>query len=145
MNPISWMQQSFSGILEMVYLNAIRYIRGKQSAKHSRLRRKKQIPISLRFYQEVALGLLGVESREHTAQISYDHRLERETKFRKGELACLFCSPTMELGIDISDLKLVHLRNVPPTPANYAQTKRAGGKDRGSGTRPYVLRCRKWT
>lgn len=36
-------------------------------------------------------------------------------------LPYLVCSPTMELGVDIADLDLVHLRNVPPTPANYAQ------------------------
>lgn len=80
------------------------------------------------FYQEVALGLSGVESHEHTAQISYDHREKWETKFRKGELAALFCSPTMELGIDISDLKIVHMRNVPPTPANYAQRSGRAGR-----------------
>ena len=82
-----------------------------------------------RFYQEIALSLKEVESREHTAQIKYENRAERETQFREGKLAALFCSPTMELGIDIADLQLVHLRNVPPTPANYAQRSgRAGRK-----------------
>lgn len=81
------------------------------------------------FYQEIALSLKDVESREHTAQIKYENRAERETQFREGNLAALFCSPTMELGIDIADLQLVHLRNVPPTPANYAQRSgRAGRK-----------------
>ena len=75
-------------------------------------------------------GLLRLaEGREHTAQVDYERRQERELRFRDGELKCLFCSPTMELGIDIADLQLVHLRNVPPTPANYAQRSgRAGRK-----------------
>lgn len=82
-----------------------------------------------RFYQDVALSLKEVESREHTAQIKYENRADRENQFREGKLAALFCSPTMELGIDIADLQLVHLRNVPPTPANYAQRSgRAGRK-----------------
>ncbi|MDH7503671.1 MAG: helicase-related protein [Verrucomicrobiota bacterium] len=34
----------------------------------------------------------------------------------------------MELGVDIADLDLVHLRNVPPTPANYAQRSGRAGK-----------------
>jgi Lhr-like helicase len=42
-------------------------------------------------------------------------------------LPVMVCSPTMELGVDISALNFVLLRNVPPTPANYAQrTGRAG-------------------
>jgi len=80
------------------------------------------------FYQNVALHLRGVEGREHTAQVSYDARQKREDLFRNGELSCLFCSPTMELGIDIADLQIVHMRNVPPTPANYAQRSGRSGR-----------------
>ena len=72
---------------------------------------------------------LMLEAREHTAQVAAEDRKVREERFRTGELPLLFCSPTMELGVDISQLNLVNLRNVPPTPANYAQ--RSGRAGRG--------------
>lgn len=86
--------------------------------------------------------LTGVEAREHTAQVSKETRQHRERRFRFKEndieemseetskqegrtrLPIMICSPTMELGVDISALDTVFLRNVPPTPANY--TQRAG-------------------
>lgn len=88
--------------------------------------------------------LFDFEAREHTAQVEQDDRLEREARFRftdkdkadwlaaKGKplewLPVLFCSPTMELGVDISSLNTVYLRNVPPTPANYAQRSGRAGR-----------------
>lgn len=70
-----------------------------------------------------------LEAREHTAQVASEDREEREDRFREGTLPLLFCSPTMELGVDIAQLNVVNLRNVPPTPANYAQ--RSGRAGRG--------------
>lgn len=83
-----------------------------------------------------------LEAREHTAQVDPSIREEREERFRKGlapervvegvvekaGLPALFCSPTMELGVDISTLNTVYLRNVPPTPANYAQRSGRAGR-----------------
>ncbi len=73
-----------------------------------------------------------LEAREHTAQVDSEIREERETRFRKGleptGLPILFCSPTMELGVDISTLNTVYMRNVPPTPANYAQRSGRAGR-----------------
>lgn len=80
------------------------------------------------FYERPLPGLKLMEGAEHTAAISYERRIEREERFRNGTLACLFCSPTMELGIDIADLNAVHLRNTPPTPANYAQRSGRAGR-----------------
>ncbi|WP_250122225.1 DEAD/DEAH box helicase [Chroococcidiopsis sp. CCMEE 29] len=80
------------------------------------------------FYQGNAQQLHSLEGREHTGQVSNEDRQEREEMFRQGQLASLFCSPTMELGIDISDLNAVHLRNVPPTPANYTQRSGRAGR-----------------
>lgn len=79
-------------------------------------------------YQGVARELRGLSAREHTAQVGPTEREERERAFRKGTLPLLYCSPTMELGVDISSLNAVGLRNVPPTPANYAQRSGRAGR-----------------
>ncbi len=75
------------------------------------------------------LKLRQFHAKEHTAQVPSKQREEREEEFKKGVLPILFCSPTMELGVDISELNVVHMRNIPPTPANYAQ--RSGRAGRG--------------
>src|SRR4029434_4716263 len=54
--------------------------------------------------------------------------MAREESFREGRLPILYCSPTMELGVDIAELNVVSLRNVPPTPANYAQRSGRAGR-----------------
>ncbi len=92
-----------------------------------------------------------LRAEDHTAQLKSEPRQERETRFRaewylddakqlldekriRGEsISALFCSPTMELGIDIGGLSVVHLRNAPPNPANYAQRSgRAGRSGQGA-------------
>lgn len=80
------------------------------------------------FYRAIASTLGGFEAREHTAQVPAPQREEREQRFRDGFLPVLFCSPTMELGIDIASLSVVGMRNVPPTPANYAQRSGRAGR-----------------
>jgi len=72
--------------------------------------------------------LFRFESREHTAQVDAKVREEREERFRRADLPVLFCSPTMELGVDIATLNAVYMRNVPPTPANYAQRSGRAGR-----------------
>ena len=86
-------------------------------------------PFFSEFYREAAAETQGIEAREHTAQVPVDMRLGREDAFRSAELPVLYCSPTMELGVDISELNAVNMRNIPPTPTNYAQ--RSGRAGRG--------------
>lgn len=85
------------------------------------------------------------EAHEHTAQVDSDRRKVLEARFRQSDLdkkwwkdsgqkgplvrlPVLYCSPTMELGVDISALNTVYMRNVPPTPANYAQRSGRAGR-----------------
>ncbi|CAN5209311.1 DEAD/DEAH box helicase [soil metagenome] len=85
-------------------------------------------PFFIRFYTDTATGNAGIEAREHTAQVSSEERIKREEAFKTGRLPVLYCSPTMELGVDIAELNVVGLRNVPPTPANYAQRSGRAGR-----------------
>ena len=80
-------------------------------------------------YTSGARQLRGMVGHEHTGQVDPFLREEREALFKNGKLPALFCSPTMEFGVDIRDLHAVHLRNMLPTPANYAQ--RSGRAGRG--------------
>ncbi|HZZ25676.1 MAG TPA: DEAD/DEAH box helicase [Roseiarcus sp.] len=108
-------------------------------------------------------AILGFEAREHTAQVESKVREIREARFRSRKDDCdflakpetqqklseivdtarflpvMFCSPTMELGVDIAELDLVYLRNVPPTAANYAQ--RSGRAGRGGQPALIVTYC----
>jgi superfamily II DNA/RNA helicase len=91
------------------------------------------------YQQDFSLFKDKLIGREHTGQIDKETRILYEDKFRKGEIAALFCSPTMELGIDIRSLNIVHMRNVPPNPANYAQ--RAGRAGRSGETALVLTYC----
>ncbi len=85
-------------------------------------------PFFVSFYRDTASDLQGIEAHEHTAQVPSDVRQEREELFREARLPILYCSPTMELGVDIAQLNAVNMRNVPPTPANYAQRSGRAGR-----------------
>lgn len=128
--------------------DAVRYVVGEPTDDANKF--------FLEFYQTIASQLeadnsplFGFEAREHTAQVKDVRRQLREQRFRFGTqeqsqlatsaearaerepttfLPLLFCSPTMELGVDISALNAVYLRNVPPTPANYAQRSGRAGR-----------------
>lgn len=75
-----------------------------------------------------------INAEEHSGQIDGDTRKDLEVRFRdKGDVNVIVCTPTMELGIDIGSLSAVYMRNVPPSPSNYAQRAgRAGRKSQSS-------------
>jgi hypothetical protein len=69
-------------------------------------------------------------AEEHTGALTGDQRKQNERRFQDpgDPLNVLVCTPTMELGIDIGELESVYLRNVPPSPANYAQRSGRAGR-----------------
>lgn len=71
-----------------------------------------------------------VRAREHSGQVRGEKRRKLEIEFRNPDspLNVLVCTPTMELGIDIGHLSAVTLRNVPPSPSNYAQRAGRAGR-----------------
>ena len=102
-------------------------------------------------YQEDLSKRRRLVAADHTGQINVATRQIREERFRADwymdenktkpdeakiineGISALYCSPTMELGIDIGGLSVVHLRNVPPNAANYVQRSgRAGRSGQGA-------------
>lgn len=109
--------------------------RTAEPSRHGTSHRPTDNPFFRALYRNVAAALQqadhllqSLEAREHTAQVDDRDRQDRENRFRTAELPILFCSPTMELGVDIADLNTVYLRNAPPTPANYAQRSGRAGR-----------------
>ena len=116
---------------------------------------KEQTPKPNTFFSEVYTRDFANSKRltaaDHTGQLGNDARIDREDRFRaewyldesRSELdsekirsesiSALFCSPTMELGVDIGGLSVVHMRNAPPNAANYVQRSgRAGRSGQGA-------------
>ncbi|NMB01683.1 MAG: DEAD/DEAH box helicase [Firmicutes bacterium] len=76
-------------------------------------------------------------AHEHTAQLATEYAAEVQTRFVQGDINVLSCSTTFELGVDVGELETVFMKNVPPTPANYAQ--RAGRAGRRTDTTAFAL------
>lgn len=94
-------------------------------------------------FQYTRMDFVPLHPREHSAQVPKNDRKHSEDEFKKtgGEVNCIVATPTLELGVDIGKLEMVMMRNVPPSPANYAQRGgRAGRKHRIGAVFTY---CRK--
>lgn len=88
-----------------------------------------------RMYQEMDIRELRVV--EHTAQLNKEMAYEYQKKFKQKEIDVLSCSTTFEMGVDVGSLETVFMRNMPPSPANYAQ--RAGRAGRSKESAAYAI------
>ncbi len=95
------------------------------------------------FYRLMASDAKGIFAKEHHQMVKAEERIHREDAFREGTLPVLYSTPTMELGVDIAELNVVELRNVPPTPANYAQ--RSGRAGRSGQPALVFAYCSTWS
>ena len=74
---------------------------------------------------------------EHSAQLSKETAYEYQKEFKNKQLDVLSCSTTFEMGVDVGSLETVFMRNMPPSPANYAQ--RAGRAGRSALSAAFAL------
>lgn len=74
---------------------------------------------------------------EHTAQLDRETAYGFQKQFQRKEIDVLSCSTTFEMGVDVGNLETVFMRNMPPSPANYAQ--RAGRAGRSKATAAYAI------
>ena len=75
-----------------------------------------------------------LSAEEHTAQVQSEEARNRQEQFKAGHIHLLSSSTTFEIGVDLGDLEVVFLRNVPPEPFNYTQrVGRAGRREGMSG------------
>lgn len=87
--------------------------------------------------QYLELDIFPMKVKEHTAQLSPDTAKRYQEMFVKKEINVLSCSTTFEMGVDVGELETVFMKNMPPTPANYAQ--RAGRAGRRKDSVAYSL------
>ncbi len=88
-----------------------------------------------RMYHDLVTEPLRVV--EHTAQLSNTEAYKYQNLFKDQKIDVLSCSTTFEMGVDVGDLETVFMRNMPPSPSNYAQ--RAGRAGRSSTSAAYAL------
>lgn len=69
-----------------------------------------------------------LRAQEHSAQIERKVLSSYTEAFKDGRINLLNCSTTMEMGVDIPQLRLVVNANVPPSIANYRQRAGRAGR-----------------
>jgi ATP-dependent Lhr-like helicase len=75
----------------------------------------------------------GIDVFVHHSSVSLEERSAAESRFQRGTNACIVCTSTLELGIDVGDLDFVFQANAPSTVSSFLQ--RLGRTGRRAGQR----------
>jgi ATP-dependent Lhr-like helicase len=83
--------------------------------------------------ETVAQGMRsgGVDVFVHHSSVSLEERAAAEARFHSGSNACIVCTSTLELGIDVGDLDTVLQANAPTTVSSFLQRMGRTGRRTG--------------
>jgi ATP-dependent Lhr-like helicase len=73
----------------------------------------------------------GTDVFVHHSSVSLGERRAAEERFHSGDNACIVCTSTLELGIDVGDLDLVFQANAPSTVSSFLQRMGRTGRREG--------------
>jgi ATP-dependent Lhr-like helicase len=73
----------------------------------------------------------GIDVFVHHSSVSLEERQAAEERFHQGSDACIVCTSTLELGIDVGDLDLVFQANAPSTVSSFLQRMGRTGRREG--------------
>ena len=73
----------------------------------------------------------GIDLFVHHGSLSAEERHAAEARFHHGTNACIVCTSTLELGIDVGDLDLVFQANAPGTVSSFLQRMGRTGRRAG--------------
>ncbi|MBK8256771.1 MAG: DEAD/DEAH box helicase [Polyangiaceae bacterium] len=73
----------------------------------------------------------GMDVYVHHSSVSLEERRVAEDRFARGQNACIVCTSTLELGIDVGDLDLVFQANAPSSVSSFLQRMGRTGRRQG--------------
>jgi ATP-dependent Lhr-like helicase len=73
----------------------------------------------------------GIDMFVHHSSVSTEERHAAEARFQRGTNACIVCTSTLELGIDVGDLDRVLQHNAPSTVSSFLQRMGRTGRRAG--------------
>lgn len=117
---------------EQLAVDAARLARGRKSLFFCQSRATSE-DVAGRMREE------GIETFVHHSSVSKEERERAEENFHRGSDACIVCTSTLELGIDVGDLDRVLQSNAPDTVSAFLQRMGRTGRRAGQAANTFFL------